>query len=53
MEENWNDYDFVMEKVQNDPWKLVLASDELKNNKEIVLAAVKVDGEVLCCASEE
>ena len=41
MEENWNDYDFVMQKVKEDGMALMHASEELKNNLDIVIVAIK------------
>ena len=41
LNEDWNDYDFVMKKVQEDGRNIYDASIELKKNKNIVIEAVK------------
>jgi hypothetical protein len=38
--ENWNDKDFVLEKVKQDGWALQYASEELQNDKEVALEAI-------------
>ncbi len=43
----------MLAAVQRDPFALLLASDELKDDKEIVLAAVRQNGCLLAVASEE
>ena len=55
--ENWNDKEFVLERVKRDGWDLnwdlKYASEELRNDKEVVLEAVKQNGFALYYASEE
>jgi len=51
--QNWNDKDFVLEKVKQDGWCLYYASKELRGNKEVVLEAVRQSGGALRFASKE
>ena len=48
----YTDFLFVLEAVKKKGTKLWYASDELKNNEEIVMAAVKNDGIALFSASD-
>ncbi len=41
LNEDWNDYNFVMKKVQEDGYNICKASKELKKDKSIVIEAVK------------
>ncbi len=43
MVEDWNDKDFVMQKVKEDGINLEYASEELRNDRELVLTAVSQD----------
>jgi len=54
--ENWSDKEYVLDRVKNDGRALQYASEELRANKEIVLAAIKkaeYPGWALKYASEE
>jgi hypothetical protein len=51
--ENWNDYDYVLQRVAQNGFALRYASKQLKNNKEIVKIAVAQWGLALEYASEE
>ena len=50
--EDWDDFDFVLSKVKQNGYALYYASDELKNNEEIVKEAVKQKGLALKFASK-
>ena len=39
MTENWNDREYVLAQVQKRGWTLQYASEALKDDREIVLAA--------------
>jgi hypothetical protein len=49
----WNDYDYVIQRVAQHGYALQYTSDDLRNNKEIVLIAVAQDGEALQFASDD
>ena len=51
--ENWNDYDFVIQRVAEDGRDLRFASEELRGDREVVLEAFKRHNEALDYASEE
>ena len=51
--EDWNNFDFVLSKVKQDGMALYYASNELKDNGEIVKIAVKQKGWALYYASEK
>lgn len=53
MEENWNDYNFVMQKVKEFGGNLMYASKELRNNFNIVKEAVRENEEAFWYVSEE
>ena len=50
---DWSDHTKLLQQIQQDGWALRNASEDLKNNREIVLAAVKQDGDALRYASED
>ena len=39
--ENWNDFDYVLNRVKEDGLALQNASEKLRNNPEIVFEAIK------------
>lgn len=53
MEENWNDYNFVMQKVKEFGGNLMYASKELRNNFDIAKEAVRANEEAFWYASDE
>jgi hypothetical protein len=50
---DWNNFDFVLEKVNINGYALQFTTDELKNNYKIVMKAVKNKGTALQFASDE
>ena len=54
VESNFNNRDFMVEALKNSaPWVLAYASDKLHADKELMLEAVKQDGQLLYYASKE
>lgn len=53
MEENWDKYDFVMQKVKTDGYLLRYASKDLRGNKEIVKEAVRQNVTAFRYASDD
>ena len=51
--ENWNDKEFVLERVKQNGYDLQYASEELRKDKEVVLEAVKKYPRALEYASDE
>lgn len=47
--ENWNDYDFVMAKVKENGRNLYYASEELKNNKNVIMQALSANYNAYNC----
>ena len=41
---NWNNKKFVLDHIKRDPKYLQYASEDLKNDKEIIFEAVKFNG---------
>ena len=53
-EENFDNKEFMMQAIDDKAtWVLAYASERLLSDKELILKAVKVDGQVLYYASQE
>lgn len=53
-EENFNNREFMLKAIEdNATWVLAYASEEILADKEIILKAVKVDGQTFYYASQE
>lgn len=52
IQEDWSDYNFVMQRVKEDGNYLQHASAELRDNREVVMEAVKQNALALSCASQ-
>jgi hypothetical protein len=48
-----NSYDFMLKAVQKNPWALELASEDFRDNEDIVLAVIQQDARVLQFASKK
>lgn len=53
-EENYNNKEFMLKAIEdNATWVLAYASEEILADKEVILKAVKIDGQIFYYASQE